>query len=105
MLIFLIKELVFLKLRKNIQMNKVMKNIIFFLILNFLSMTKKEYGLVGGKTNYPSPDIAFDYLKKRDNRIARKFLKDNKLKWSRKVIIVNHAPFLERKKDERQALF
>ena len=45
-LIFLIKELVFLKLRKNIQMNKVMKNIIFFLILNFLSMTKKNMDLL-----------------------------------------------------------
>lgn len=77
----------------------------FFSYIKFFEYDEKEYGLVGGKTNYPSPDIAFDYLKKRDNRIARKFLKDNKLKWSRKVIIVNHAPFLERKKDERQALF
>ena len=36
----------FSELRKNIQMNKVMKNIIFFLILNFLSMTKKNMDLL-----------------------------------------------------------
>lgn len=77
----------------------------FFSYIKFFEYNEKEYGLVGGKTNYPSPDITFDYFRKKDNRIARNFLNDNKLKWSRKVIIVNHDPFLDRKKDERQALF
>lgn len=36
----------------------------FFSYIKFFEYDEKEYGLVGGKTNYPSPDIAFDYLKK-----------------------------------------
>lgn len=77
----------------------------FFAYIKFFEYGGKEYGLVGGKTNYPYPDITFDYLGKKDNRIARTFLCENNLKWNREIVVLNHAPFSERKVDEKQAIF
>ena len=77
----------------------------YFAYIKFFEYEGKEYGLVGGKTNYPRPDISFDYLGIQDNRISRVFLKDKDLKWSRKIIIINHAASLERNDDDKQARF
>lgn len=83
----------------------------FFAYIKFFVYEGQKYGLVGGKTNYPSPDISFDYKKDKegvqiDKRIARTFLNNQNFKWSDEIIIVNHEPFLDcREKDEQQAFF
>lgn len=77
----------------------------FFSYIKFFEYKEQKYGLVGGKTNYPSPDISFDYLGENDNRISRTFLNDKHLKWSKEIIILNHAPYLKKDDDERQAKF
>lgn len=51
----------------------------FFSYIKFFDYNGKQYGLVGGKTNYPLPDILFGYLSKNDNRISRTFLDDKQL--------------------------
>ena len=33
----------------------------FFAYIKFFVYEGQKYGLVGGKTNYPYPDISFDY--------------------------------------------
>lgn len=52
--------------------------------IKFFEYGDKIYGLVGGKTNYPVPDVSFDYLQKNDNRIARTFLKEKNLNGAEK---------------------
>lgn len=37
----------------------------FFAYIKFFVYEGQKYGLVGGKTNYPYPDISFDYKKNR----------------------------------------
>lgn len=74
----------------------------FFAYIKFFIFDGQKFGLVGGKTNYPYPDISFDYKK----GVARTFLNDNKLRWSDEIIIVNHEPSLDdRIKDNQQAIF
>lgn len=78
----------------------------FFAYIKFFKCETGIYGLVGGKTNYPNPDVLFDYLDdKNDNRIARTFLEDNKYEWHNEILIINHEPFLDRALDNRQALY
>ena len=79
----------------------------YFAYIKFFEYNNKFYGLVGGKTNYPVPDVSLDYLQdnNKDNRIARAFLKHIDAKWHNEIIIVNHKPLLDKEKDERQALF
>nr|DAR33989.1 MAG TPA: hypothetical protein [Caudoviricetes sp.] len=83
----------------------------FFAYIKFFEREDGEFfGIVGGKTNYPQPDIAFDILnkksKKQDNRISRIFLDMNaKFSYSRKVLIINHNQKLDIKSDNQQALF
>ena len=77
----------------------------FFAYIKFFEYHGDEYGLVGGKTNYSNPDITFDYLGKDDNRIARIFLNQKNLEWSREIVVVNHCQVSTRKVDEKQALF
>lgn len=36
----------------------------FFAYIKFFVYEGQKYGLVGGKTNYPHPDIRFDYKKR-----------------------------------------
>lgn len=77
----------------------------FFAYIKFFVCEGNKYGLVGGKTNYPYPDISFDYEEK-GKRIARTLLYAEKFQWSDEIIIVNHKPFLDnREKDEKQAIF
>lgn len=80
----------------------------FFTYIKFFKdLDGQEYGLVGGKTNYYDPDIRFDYIdNEKDHRFARHFLYNNKLQWSKNIIIINHNKYLNnREKDEQQALF
>lgn len=77
----------------------------FFSYIKFFDYNGKQYGLVGGKTNYPLPDILFGYLSKNDNRISRTFLDDKQLQWSSEIIIINHTSHLEKKDDNAQAKF
>ena len=83
----------------------------FFAYIKFFEREDGElFGIVGGKTNYPQPDIAFDILNKKsqkqDNRISRIFLDMNaKFSYSRKVLIINHNQKLDIKSDNQQALF
>ncbi len=77
----------------------------YFAYIKFFEYKGIQYGLVGGKTNYLRPDISFDYLGENDNRIARTFLNDMNLEWSKEIIIINHASFIDKKEDDKQAKF
>ena len=78
----------------------------YFAYIKFFSFKGKKYGIVGGKTNYPSPDICFDKLTgNNDNRIARIFLNINNLEWDTEVLIINHEVGKDRKTDELQSIF
>lgn len=77
----------------------------FFAYVKFFEYKGEEYGIVGGKTNYPNPDITFDYWEEKDNRIARTFLYESKLKWNREIVVLNHAPVPAKETDEKQAIF
>lgn len=77
----------------------------FFAYIKFFKCENGIYGLVGGKTNYPYPDVSLDYLQENDNRVARTFLRYNNFEWHNEIIIVNHQPFIDKTKDEKQALF
>lgn len=87
--------------------NEECKNYHFFTYIKFFEYEDKEYGVVGGKTNYPLPDISFDDLGENDNRISRTFVHENrnKLKWSTNVIILNHAAHLKYEDDNHQSEF
>ena len=75
----------------------------FYSYIKFFEFNKKLYGIVGGKTNYVNPDISF---KLDGNSIARNFLRDNNLEYSRKVIIVDHYKSgLDKNIDDYQAKF
>lgn len=79
----------------------------YFAYIKFFKFEEQPYGLVGGKTNYPHPDIRFDSRNNKDDkRISRIFLEKNNLEWHNEIIIVNHEAFLnDRKKDNQQALY
>lgn len=78
----------------------------FFAYIKFLNANGHKYGLVGGKTNYTSPDLDFgkDYGNSKTS-FARKFLKKNNLKWDDTIIIIEHIPANNEKHDEEMALF
>ena len=78
----------------------------FFSYIKFFVDDDGEiYGIVGGKTNYLRPDFSFEEPKEGDNRVSRNFLYNRGLQWSRKIIILNHAPDLKKDDDDRQAKF
>lgn len=85
------------------------ENTRFFAYIKFFTHNGKNYGLVGGKTNYDNPDLSFDYLnlneKKEDNRFARIFLKKENLEWSNTIVIVNHKASSQEENDNKEALF
>ena len=81
------------------------KNYHFFTYIKFFKYEGEEYGIVGGKTNYPLPDISYDKLGENDNRISRTFLHENCLEWSTNVIIINHATQLKYEDDNHQSEF
>ena len=83
------------------------ENTRFFAYIKFFTYDGRDYGLVGGKTNYSNPDLSFDYLNsnKKDNRFARIFLKQESLEWSNTIVIVNHKTIPQKENDNKEALF
>lgn len=81
-----------------------LKNKYHFAYIKFFECEGKEYGLVGGKTNYGNPDINFD---KSEDTIARGFLRCNGYDWCRDVLIVNcnDENILDKSKEEKQSKF
>ena len=64
----------------------------FFTYIKFFieKNTNKTYGLIGGKTNYNSPDISLDDKKENECRFGRLFMKSDKYKMSNKILVVHH---------------
>ena len=76
----------------------------FFAYIKFFVCENQKFGIVGGKTNYPYPDVSFDF--QNGNQIARTFLINKNFHWHNEIIIVNHEAFLDDKgKDNQQAIF
>lgn len=74
--------------------------------IKFLNVNGDKYGLVGGKTNYTSPDL--DFSKDYGNSLtsfARKFLSDKDLNWDDTIIIIEHIPTNNKESDNEMALF
>lgn len=78
----------------------------FFAYIKFFYANGHKYGLVGGKTNYTSPDLDFskDFGSSKKS-FARKFLMENNLNWDDTIIIIEHFPSTDKKHDEEMALF
>ena len=64
--------------------------------------TNKTYGLIGGKTNYNSPDISLHDEKENDRRFGRLFMKSDKYEMSNIILVVHHKIADE---DSMQAFF
>ena len=78
----------------------------FFTYIKFFieKNTNKTYGLIGGKTNYNSPDISLDDKKENECRFGRLFMKSNKEEYemSNMILVVHHKKADE---DSMQAFF
>ena len=75
----------------------------YFVYIKFFTYDEKEYGLVGGKTNYKYPDVDFST---EAITIGRSFLYNNKYNWSRKIIVINYkTKDTDITIEEKQALF
>ena len=76
----------------------------FFTYIKFFieKKTNKKYGLIGGKTNYNSPDISLNDEKENERRFGRLFMKSDKYKMSNMILVVHHKTADE---DSMQALF
>lgn len=64
--------------------------------------TNKTYGLIGGKTNYNSPDISLHDEKENELRFGRLFIKSGNYKMSDMILVVHHKTVDE---DSMQAFF
>lgn len=64
--------------------------------------TNKTYDLIGGKTNYNSPDISLHDEKENERRFGRLFMKSDKYKMSDMILVVHHKTADE---DSMQAFF
>lgn len=98
----------FRKTLRNIYIDSKGKEIYhYFAYIKFFVYNDRKYGLVGGKTNYPNPDVALDYHENdKDKRIARIFLLEKNIQWHNEIIIVNHEPIPDdRERDNQQAIF
>lgn len=58
----------------------------YFAYIKFFVSEKKEYGIVGGKTNYSYPDV--DFSTKSDTT-ARSFIR-GRYEWSRDILVINY---------------
>lgn len=76
----------------------------FFTYIKFFidTDTNKIYGLIGGKTNYNSPDISLHDEKENERRFGRLFMKSDKYKMSNIILVVHHKTVDE---DSMQAFF
>lgn len=91
---------------KGRQRGQKKKNARFFAYIKFLNVNGNKYGLVGGKTNYTSPDLKFN--KEYGDSLtcfARKFLSYTDLNWDDTIIIIEHIPTNNEKSDDEMALF
>ena len=91
---------------KKIRKKGYQDNARFFAYIKFLNINGDKYGLVGGKTNYTSPDL--DFSKDYGNSLtsfARKFLSDKDLNWDDTIIIIEHIPTNNKESDNEMALF
>lgn len=91
--------------KKKIREKSYQDNARFFAYIKFLNVSGDKYGLVGGKTNYTSPDLEFtkDY-KNSKTSFAKKFLSYNDLNWDDTIIIIEHIS-TNKESDEEMALF
>ena len=94
-----------IKKRRELYLNDKGEKYHFFSFIRFFECEGIDYGIVGGKTNYPKPDIFIKDNKKEEKRFARIFLKTKNYKWSEEILIVNHSENLPLKEDESQSLF
>ena len=76
----------------------------FFTYVKFFidSETNKTYGLIGGKTNYNSPDISLYDEEENERRFGRLFVKSGNYKMSNMILVVHHKTANE---DSMQAIF
>lgn len=76
----------------------------FFTYIKFFidRETGKKYGLIGGKTNYNSPDISLHDVKENERRFGRLFIESNKYKMSDMILVIHHKTADE---DTLQAFF
>ena len=92
--------------RSKIRKHTYQENARFFAYIKFCNVNGDKYGLVGGKTNYTSPDL--DFSKNYENSstsFARKYLSNNNLDWDKTVIIIEHIPTHDKESDDEMALF
>ena len=71
---------------------------------NFFDNGENLYGIVGGKTNYITPDISYDIEEEGETRLSRCFLKDNHYEYSNRILVIDHKSCSDAD-DEAQALF
>ncbi len=77
----------------------------FFSYIKFFydEEAKEKFGIIGGKTNYNYPDIAFDELGDNDKRFGRIFLSNKeKYKACYEVIVIHHRKVVD---DNMLAIF
>ena len=88
----------------------------FFTYIKFFidRETNKTYGIIGGKTNYNSPDISLYDENENERRLGRIFMKSDKYEMSGKILVVHHkiagddlmqAFFIERYVQRKYNLF
>ena len=86
-----------------IRQDKYDKTKFFTYIKFFIDIeTNKKYGLIGGKTNYNSPDILLHDEKENERRFGRLFMKSAQYKMSDMILVVHHKTADE---DSLQAFF
>lgn len=88
----------FADLRNNEVENK------YFAYVKFFDNGENLYGIVGGKTNYITPDISYDIEEEGETRLSRCFLKDNHYEYSNRILVIDHKSCSDAD-DEAQALF
>ena len=76
----------------------------FFTYIKFFvdKETNITYALIGGKTNYNSPDISLHDVIENERRIGRLFMTSDKYKMSNMILVVHHEKASE---DSLQATF
>ena len=89
----------FAKLRNRDNTNK------YFTYIKFFEKDGEKYGIVGGKTNYFTPDIDYDCSEENETRLSRCFLAENKLKYSHTILVIDHNKCSNYIEDEAQSLF
>lgn len=77
----------------------------YFTYIKFFENGGEAYGIVGGKTNYLTPDIDYGCAEEGETRLSRCFLAKNNLKYSHTILVIDHVSDLNETEDEAQSLF